>query len=259
MALLDGHPATADDLQSLATLNYGHFTSMLVEEQRVRGLALHLRRLADDCRALFAVDLDRETVRDRIRQAVAGRRGACVVRVTVYDPALPLGRPGAEASPRVLVTTRPAAGGSPPPARVRSAQYGRDRPDVKHVGLFGAIDQRRRAQRAGFDDALFVDAEQYVSEGPTWNVGFSDGERVIWPDAAVLPGVTMRLLQEAYAATTTARVPLGEAGAMRVAFMTNAAIGVRPLAGVDAVEYPVRHPVLEALRAAYRAIPGEPL
>ena len=45
---LDGTPATADDLSALALYNYGHFTALRVEHGRVRGLALHLRRLADD-------------------------------------------------------------------------------------------------------------------------------------------------------------------------------------------------------------------
>ena len=44
MAELNGKPATLDDLQSLALTNYGHFTSMRLENGTVRGLSLHLDR-----------------------------------------------------------------------------------------------------------------------------------------------------------------------------------------------------------------------
>ena len=43
---LNGVPATLDQIKSLALTNYGHFTSMHVEDQRVRGLSLHMQRFA---------------------------------------------------------------------------------------------------------------------------------------------------------------------------------------------------------------------
>jgi branched-subunit amino acid aminotransferase/4-amino-4-deoxychorismate lyase len=182
----------------LALLNYGHFTSMRVEDHRIRGLSHHLERLVRDCRALFAVTLDRDLVRGYLRQALAGRGGALVVRVTIFDPVADLGHPATAGQPSVLVTTRAAAGLPLPPLRVQSGVYLRDLPAVKHVGLFGALWQRRDAQLNGFDDAVFTDAESYLSEGPTWNLGVFDGEQVIWPNAEVLPGVTMRLLQQVH-------------------------------------------------------------
>lgn len=75
MIELDGRPVTADDLASLALYNYGHFTSMLVSDGRVRGLSFHLRRLVNDCRTLFATDLDRSTVRKLVRRLISPRRG----------------------------------------------------------------------------------------------------------------------------------------------------------------------------------------
>ncbi|CAM5600180.1 hypothetical protein SGLAM104S_07946 [Streptomyces glaucescens] len=75
--------------------------------------------------------------------------------------------------------------------------YERDVPQVKHVGLFGALHARRTAQLAGYGDALFVDRDGRVSEGTTWNVGFVDRDgTVVWPRAEVLPGVTMELLKQ---------------------------------------------------------------
>ncbi|MCI0385911.1 aminotransferase class IV [Streptomyces sp. CNQ085] len=195
----------------MALTNYGHFTSMRVEQGRVRGVSLHLDRLVRDCRTVFDTGLDPGRVLGFVRGAVP-RTGACVVRVTVFDPALELGRIGTDAHPHVLVTTR-AVGGLPlPPPRIRSAVYTRDMPGVKSVGLFGALWHRRAAQRAGFDDALFVDGRSMISEGGTWNIGFVRGGQVVWPEAECLAGTTMRLLQQVHA---SASAPVGRGGERR--------------------------------------------
>ena len=268
MAELDGGPVTPEALQALALTNVGHFTSMRVDDGRVRGLSLHLARLARDCRTVFAADLDPQHVLDLVRRAVNGGPGRCgrpgssvVVRVTVFDPALDLGRPGAAATPHVLVTTRPAPpAASPPrpPLRVRSCVFRRELPTVKHTGVFAALHQRSVAQRAGFDDALFTDPAGAVSEGPTWNIGFCDGDGVVWPEADVLPGVTMALLQQA-CEHAVSPVALDALGRMRAAFIVNAAVGVRPVGTVDGADLPVDHPVLDLLARAYAAVPGDPL
>src|SRR5947207_14288315 len=156
MAELNGVPVTAEDLRALALVNYGHFTSMRVEDQQIRGLSHHLERLVRDCRTLFDVTLDRDLVRGYVRQALTARDGALIVRVTVFDPAADLGHPATTGQPSVLVTTRAAPELPLPPLRVQSGVYVRDLPTVKHVGLLGLLWQRRNAQLSGFDDALFT-------------------------------------------------------------------------------------------------------
>lgn len=257
MAELDGVAVTSAELQALALVNYGHFTSMRVDDQHVRGLSAHLDRLVSDCREVFGAELDRDRVRAHVRHAVGERAGSFVVRVTVFDPALEVGHPGVAAHPRVLVTTRPAGAWPPAPIRVRSFGYVRDMPLVKHVGLFGAVLRRRRAQEAGFDDAVFTDNASFVSEGPTWNIAFFDGERVVWPNAEVLPGVTMYLLREAHREYVTAPVNLTDLGGMGAAFATSTTVGVRPIVGIDGAEFPEDHTIFATLRKKYEEIPPE--
>ncbi|WP_407990915.1 aminotransferase class IV family protein [Kitasatospora sp. CMC57] len=258
MAELNGRPVRPAELQALALTNYGHFTTMRVTNGRVRGLTLHLDRLRRDCRALFGTELDLDLVRTYARRAVPGS-GSTLLRVTVFDPALDLGTLGGPADPAILVTTRPAGDGAvPPPLRVRSARYVRDQPEVKSVGLFGALRHRRAAQLAGYDDALFVDDGGAVSEGGTWNLGLiRDGEPV-WPEAAYLPGTTLELLRGLRPGRGE-RVPLAGLGGFEAAFATNAAIGVRPIAAVDGVELAAAYPLITELAAAYRALPGDPV
>ncbi|MFH9981189.1 aminotransferase class IV family protein [Streptomyces sp. NPDC017179] len=261
MAELNGKPATLDDLQSLALTNYGHFTSMRMEDGTVRGLSLHLDRLVRDCRIVFGVELDRERTLDYIRKAAEGVTGVAGLRVTVFDPTIDMGRPSNAKDPHVLVNLRPGGAMPPPPLTAKTFTFTRDHAQVKHIGLYPQLRIRREAQLAGFDDAVFVEPDGRVSEGGTWNLGFVDQDgTVIWPDAPVLPGTTMLLLQSLDAPKQiTAPVRLTDIPNMAAAFATNVTIGVRSVSALDDVQLPQDHPVLAALRDAYAGIPGERL
>lgn len=261
MIELEGRPATEKDLSALALYNYGHFTSMRIEDRAVRGLGLHLERLAHDCLALFATELNLEHVRELVRQAAASLPSPVIARVTVFDPTLDLGIPGASSSPKILVSARKASDTVPPPIRIQACEYVRERAAVKHVGLFGTVFARRAAQLAGFDDVVFVTSNGLVSEGATWNVGFWDGSEIVWPEADVLPGVTMRLLIQAAALagirSRNAPLKLTEAKSFRCAFVTNAAVGVRGVRSLDDHTFSGDLAVIDALRDAYFGISGD--
>lgn len=259
MAELDGAPVTAEALQSLGLINYGHFTSMRVENQGIRGLSQHLDRLVHDCRVIFNSHLDRAHVRELIRHAIAGEPGSFIVRVTVFDPDLQLGHLAARAKPRVLITTRPAATLPASPIRVQATVYRREVPEVKHVGLFGALWHRRQAELNGYDDALFMDASSFISEGATWNIGFFDGDRVIWPSGEVLPGITMKLLKQVHDHTVTAPVSYRDIPGMRAAFAVNTAVGVRAIGAIDDARLSDDDPIIDTLRKEYEEIPREHL
>jgi branched-subunit amino acid aminotransferase/4-amino-4-deoxychorismate lyase len=147
--------------------------------------------------------------------------------------------------------------------RVKSVRFHRDLPEVKHVGLFGQISHRRTAQQQGFDDAVFVDAEDAFTEGATWNIGFLRGREVVWPDANCLVGVTMRLLQSSLnqydMAMKTEQLRLSDLDGVDSAFATNAAIGVRPIGLIDDHKLPVDNHLLDLVREAYLSTPAEPL
>jgi branched-subunit amino acid aminotransferase/4-amino-4-deoxychorismate lyase len=216
-------------------------------------------RLARDCKVVWHAPLNTDRVREYVRQALEGQSRPCVVRITIYDPKVEMGHPADANEPHVLVTVRGAGALPPAPLRAQSLVYERDQPQVKHIGLFGSLHARGAAQQAGFDDALFVGRDGFVSEGGTWNAAFIDQDgTVVWPDAPVLPGVTMALLQQ-HAEHRIATVTLEQAKGMAAAFATNTSIGVRPLSAIDDTEFPVDHPVLAQLQRTYLSIPGETL
>lgn len=254
---LNGATPTLEQMTALALTNYGHFTSMLVEDGRVRGLSLHMQRLARDCRHLFDAELDTDRVRGHVRNLV-GREGVMVARVTIYDPALNLGTIGADANPHILVTTRPAPAGPPSSLRLQAASYQREIPAVKHIGLFGALQRRRAAQREGFDDVLFLNPDGTISEIATSNIGFVRDGQVIWPRSEWLTGVTMTLINQALDEPITAKpLTLSDLAGMEAAFATNAATGIRPVASVDETTWPAEHSMLHELQELYEDIPAE--
>ena len=66
--LIDGLPATADDLAHMALANYGAYTSFRVEDGGVRGLDLHLSRLDRQAVALFGESPPQDRFRTLMQQ-----------------------------------------------------------------------------------------------------------------------------------------------------------------------------------------------
>ncbi|MFC7616700.1 aminotransferase class IV [Actinokineospora soli] len=160
----------------------------------------------------------------------------------------------------VVVETFPLrdAGGA---LAVRTAGYGRDLPQIKHVGTFGLFYQRRLARMAGFDDALFAPDDE-IAEGATWNICFRDAAgTIVWPSAPALPGVSAALIQNGLSrlghkhevrSVTVADLPGFEA-----AFASNALAPVRPITKIDEVEYAVDEETAALLRRAHDLVPEE--
>ena len=260
---LNGRPVDVDGLRVLALVNYGHFSSMQVQDGGVRGLDLHLERLRRATHELFATALDVDATRAWMRQAVAGSRGALSLRVTVFSRALDRDHLLEPAAPDVLVATAPARTLAPTPLHVRSVRYQREAPHIKHVGTFGLYHQKRLAQAAGYDDALFVDASGAVAEGSIWNVGFLDGERVVWPDAPALQGISMQLLQDGLrkrgVPTEMRRIDLDGLRSFRAAFFTNTSCTVMPIASIDGIPFATGAEPRALLDACMAVHPWQPI
>src|SRR6185312_8043754 len=84
--------------------------------------------------------------------------------------------------PSIMITLRPPGGMPGSPWRLRSVPYRRPGAHLKHLD--------------GFDEALLTGPDGEVCEGSVTNIGFFDGSMITWPDAPVLAGITMQLLQQ---------------------------------------------------------------
>ncbi|WP_411732875.1 aminotransferase class IV family protein [Paeniglutamicibacter sp.] len=197
----NGKPATTDDLAPLAFAGYAHFTAMQVRDHAVRGLDLHLDRLRNASNELFGHHLPDEQILELL--ASAAKVAPPDISLTCYISSQPgeFMRTHGTVDLDVLVkVTAPAA---PPPAPLSLAVYPHERhlPHVKHVGEVAKTQLLRRANAHGFDDAVFTNASGHLSEATIWNVAFWDGQSVIWPEAHVLPGITMQILNRQLAAS----------------------------------------------------------
>lgn len=259
---LNGKPAAVEDISSLALYNYGNFTTMLVDDGRVRGLQMHLDRLEADSRLLFGTSVPEDRIREYVRHAVRRKSGKTVVRATALSKGLNLLKPGAGDSLDVLVTTRPAPAGPLPDVSLKPVVYQRDLPEAKTVSIGGALYRRRLAQADGFDDALFVTADGDVSEGPTWNIGFVTSGRVVLPAAPSLPGVSIQLLAAALESAgqpiRTRAIHLTDVEGMDAAFVGSATNGFRMVARIGDHKFK-KSGFIDDIRQAYESAPFESL
>lgn len=134
-------------------------------------------------------------------------------------------------------------------------------PEVKHVGTFGLLHHSREATLAGYDDALFVDYLGRVSEASTWNVGFLDGDTVVWPQAPVLDGISQQLVRKGLERTgipqLTRDVHPSDLPKLDATFLTNSESVGWPVASVDDVELPFDPKITRILTEAYESNPWD--
>jgi branched-subunit amino acid aminotransferase/4-amino-4-deoxychorismate lyase len=246
---VDGVVPDAGTLASLLHRGYGHFTALQVRGGATRGLDLHLDRLERQHHTVFGELLDGEEVIRMAGHAVRDHPDASV-RVVVT------------AGPTVTVLVDDPVEAPTTPQRLLTVGVERHVPEVKHLGTFVQGYQGRRAEAAGYDDALFVGRGGRVLETTVWNVGFVEDGTVVFPEGALLPGITMLLLlRHAPAAgvpVASRPVRVQELVDLDAAFLCNS-WGVVPVAEVDDVAWPAAHPVVDRLVATYRDVPLEPL
>ncbi|MFC4030918.1 aminotransferase class IV [Streptomyces polygonati] len=254
---IDGEAATVAAMAPVLG-GYGHFTAMQVRGGRVRGLGFHLARLDGATRELFGGGLDGERVRALVRHALAsaGHTDGSV-RVNVFQPVEGPGSPVA-----VLVAVRPPVPEPVGPYRLKSVPYQRPVAHLKHVGGFGQGYYVRQAEAEGFQEALLTGPDGTISEGAVTNIGFIAGDTVVWPEAPLLRGVTLQVLERELAAAglpqTTRPVRLADVGGYDGAFVGNSR-GTVAVSGIDATTVPIDAQLLARVESLYEAAPWDPI
>lgn len=185
---IDGRAATVEEIWELDMSTQGHFTAMQVRGRQTLGLDFHLKRLDAATRELFGAGLDGERVRSCIKHALADHIEDASVRVNVF-------RPGSAGDVTVVVSVRPPASAPPEGQTLQTIEYQRPDPHIKHASGFGQGYYRGLANGNGFEEALFVGSDGLISEGSITNIGFIDGDAIVWPNAPALLGVMMQVLQ----------------------------------------------------------------
>lgn len=260
---LDGRPLTMADMPRLMALQYGHFTAMQVRQRQVKGLRLHLERLAGSSRQLFGCQLPDRHIIDCLHQ-ITTEQESCSLRVNIFTTAF--GQPVIrEKDLQVLVTKTPAVAPASQPIKVMSARFERLLPEIKYSGIVsGILAYRRKAMDAGFDDVLYIDQQQHISEGAIWNVGFYDGQSIVLPATPALPGIMVQLLSDSLwnngVAVIHRNVPLSQLYEYKNAFYTNSVNHRGMIAQIDQHMFDHSNDTLsDILERAYETIPWDNL
>ncbi|MEV0901712.1 aminotransferase class IV [Actinoplanes sp. NPDC049802] len=242
---INGVAPGIEALHRAATMILGHFTTMQVRGGAVAGFDLHLERLRQGSAELFpgAEPAGDDTIRALIAHALRGEPDA-TVRVTVLSAA------------DVMVSVlEPGADTPPPPIRARTIVYERELPHLKHRATLGLFHHAAEARRAGFDDVVFTGRDGFLREGSVWNLVLWDGARVVWPDAPMLAGVTMRLLRGELGAAGVPQISraltTADLSGMTGAAAVNSRFPARPISSVDDVAFPGTGALTEVLENAW--------
>jgi len=236
-------------------------------------LAEHLRRLEDSAHIL-AIDLpfDRATLTQACREAVTrnGLRSA-YIRPLVFLGAEKLGVDPAGAAAHVMVAAWPWGaylGGKAiaEGIRVRVSSYARHHPNVqmcraKAISTYSnSILAVREARRDGYDEALLLDTDGYVSEGSSENLFIVRDGELLQPDSAsALDGITRRtvyaLAAEIGLLVRNKRITRDEVYCADEVFLTGTAAEITPVVEVDArrIGNGTPGPVTQSLQKAYFA------
>lgn len=256
--LIDGQPASPEVLLHQALVNYGAYTSFRVEDGGVRGLDRHLARLDLAARELFGGAPDAADLRVWIRSALEDRTRA-FVRISLFSQQISHRDPTWSGCPQVMVCAfDPPPPLSDVPLRIQARTYRREAPHLKSIATFGLMRARRAARAAGYDDALFVDDDGVIAEGTLWNVGFWEGDRLVWPDAPMLDGVTQALLKEGLGGERR-RVTLDDLRGFDAAFICNSATPACAVSAVDSISFDPAPERIARLTAAWAANPVQPI
>jgi len=260
---IDGVPATVAGLMPMAMSGYGAFTSFQHEPGGVRGLSRHIDRLERSALALFGQGVPEDRLRGLLRAALADVEGRASVRVQLFLPNMSVRRPEALGRPSVMIRVSGPLGPLPGPLRLQSQIYQREMPHFKHCGIFGIVNAMRTARAAKFDDAVFVTADGVISEGPIWNIGFLEGQTVVWPRAEKLDGTAQALIERGLLAvglnSVSRLVKLSDVADFDGAFICNSATPAAPISAIDETRLNTDPRMIERLEAAWATNPVEPI
>lgn len=252
---INGQPAGIEQIWELDLSSGGHFTAMQIRDRKTLGLDFHLARLDAATREMFGSGLDGDRVRGCIRHALGPDITDASVRVNVFRPAA-----GGDVS--VAVSVRPP--GAPPVQehRLQTVRYQRPAAHLKRSGGFGQSYYGSLARENGFDEALFTGPDGAVCEGSITNIGFIDGETIVWPDAPALNGIMMQVLQReldrARRPWRRGPVHLPDLPSFGGAFVTNSH-GMATVACVDDLSLPTDAAVMRMAERLLAAAPHDPI
>ena len=204
---------------------------------------------------MFGTGLDGSRVRELVRHALRDDILDASVRVNVFGS-----EPDNELS--VMVAVRVPATMPSAPQRLQTVDHLRPLAHIKHIGGFGQAYYGRLARANGFDEALLVGPNGEIAEGATTNIGFVEGDAVVWPDAPALRGISMQVLERELSKAglpwRRRTVRVADVGSFHGAFITNSR-GIAPVGRIDETTLPLDAELMSTVMRTFGAAPWDPI
>jgi branched-chain amino acid aminotransferase/4-amino-4-deoxychorismate lyase len=244
------------------TLGDGLFETVLARRGELVRLGAHLDRLVAGCGVLGLPEPDRAEAERLMRQALADAgledaRAAVRLTLTAGSGGRGLDRPDPLA-PR-LIATAAAAPRPETPAALVTARVRRNHQSpaarLKTLSYLDNVLARAEAREVGADEAVMLNARGELACAAAANLFWIAEGRLFTPalGCGVLPGIVrgevLAAAAELGVAVQAVRVGPEALAQAEAVFITNALIGVRPVAGVDDGIYS-SHALVERLAAA---------
>ncbi len=247
--MIDGRLVPAGDVARVAVddglvRGDGVFEGLRTYGRRPRTPGMHLDRLARSAEAV-GLEIDRDVLEAELDEFCRSTAAAdCAVRLIVT-------RGGQRVWREEPIPAAPPEGVRllPVPHRLTPLLVG-----AKTLSYAANMEAGRRARAAGCHDALLVDADSgLVLEGPTWSLGWLEGDALVFPPLAlgILDSLTRRL---AGGAVPVRERPaeLGELAEADGALVLSTVMEARPVAEIRGVA--VYDPASDRVLAAAAAI-----
>ncbi|WP_104403114.1 aminotransferase class IV family protein [Vibrio penaeicida] len=193
--LLNEKSVPTSEITKLAFSGFAHFTALQIRNKMVKGMDLHLNRLHKASIELFGKTVPDRLIHSYVRTAIENGPADQSLTITVYSVEGEFTTDSMDVLPKVLIRTGSPSNGPNGPLRLATVNYERPLAEIKHVGEIAKTYYLHQATRRGFDDAIFINKYGHLSEGTIWNLVFWDGETVIWPQANMLKGTMMQMIQ----------------------------------------------------------------
>ncbi len=260
--LVNGQPTGVDPADRGLAYGDGLFETMAIRDGQIRWLDLHLDRLEEGCRRLAIPTPSRAALEHEIR-AHCPRQGRAVAKLIVTRGSGPRGyAPPEHAAPtRVLgISAWPDFPATPYhdgiAVCVCDLRLGENPAlaGLKHLGRLEQVLAERELAGRGADQGLLLDASDNVVGGTSSNLFAVFGAELVTPTLlrCGIKGVMRRAVLEAAAAlgirAAERDFTLAQVLGADELFMTNALIGIRPVAILDAQRFSVG-PVTKRLMA----------
>lgn len=228
----------------------GVFETARLHRGRFFRFRQHLDRLAGSARIMRLDPPDPDAI-ERIGYELASRNGidegGLRITITRGSGGRGLGRKGV-GTPTIFAVLNPiapgwreraAAGWTICTSAFRRPANNSIPPELKGLGRPYALLAHFAAEDAGCDDALLLSSDDFIAEGPTWNVFWRIGSIVYTPalDTGILEGVTRRIImdlaQQAGFGVEEGRYARSELDHADEIFATMTSSGVVPFSALD--------------------------